>query len=387
MKVAVVHNFYQQAGGEDVVFRAESNLLSAQGHTVLRYTTDNRQIKGIGRFSLATRAIWNRSVYRELRELFRRERPDIAHFHNTFPLVSPAGYYAARAEGIAVVQTLHNFRMVCPSGLLFRDGHPCEECVGKLFPWPSIVHACYHNSHAATAAKAGMLTLHKPLGTWTRIVGTYIALSEFSRRKFIEGGLPPDKIVVKPNFVEVDPGAGSHLGGYALFVGRLSPEKGVETIIDTWNTMKNHVPLKIVGEGPLDNQLRARAADRSQVQFLGIQPASRVRELMRDAWVLIVPSRWYEGLPLVVLEAFAAGLPVIASDLGNLSALVDHERTGLLFRPGDPNDLRQKLAWAECHSDAMVAMGQRARQVYKERYTASANYRLLMDIYAAAAMH
>jgi glycosyltransferase involved in cell wall biosynthesis len=386
MKVALVHNYYQQPGGEDVVFRAESDLLLSQGHTVVRYTVDNRSISGMGRLELAMGAIWNRASYRQLRELFRTERPDIAHFHNTHPLVSPAGYYAARAEGVGVVQTLHNFLMVCPNGLLFRDGHVCEECLGKFFPWPGIVHACFRKSRAATAVRAGMLTLHKPVGTWNRIVGVYIALSEFSRQKFIAGGLPPDKIVVKPNFLMSDPGIGSHLGGYALFVGRLSPEKGVETIIDAWKMMKDPMPLKIVGGGPLEAQLRVRIAGGAQVELLGTQPASRVRELMQDAWVLIVPSYWYEGLPMVVLEAFAAGLPVVASDLGNLSALIDHERTGLLFRPGDSVDLGLKLAWAASHPEAMVAIGQRARRVYEECYTASANYQLLMDIYAAAAM-
>jgi glycosyltransferase involved in cell wall biosynthesis len=387
MKVALIHNYYQQPGGEDVVFHAESDLLASRGHTVVRYTVDNRSIEGMGRLALATAAVWNRASYRQLRELFRTERPDVAHFHNTFPLVSPAGYYAARAEGVGVVQTLHNFRLVCPNGLLFRDGHVCEDCLGKFFPWPGIVHACYHKSRPATAVMAGMLTLHKPVSTWNRIVGVYIALSEFSRQKFIAGGLPPGKIVVKPNFLRSDPGIGLHLGGYALFVGRLSPEKGVETIIDAWKMIKDPVPLKIVGGGPLEDQLRVRTAGGTRMELLGTQPASCVRELMQDAWVLIVPSYWYEGgLPLVVLEAFAAGLPVVASDSGNLSALIDHERTGLLFRPGDPADLGQKLAWAASHPEAMVAIRQRARRCYEERYTASANYGLLMDIYAAAAL-
>jgi glycosyltransferase involved in cell wall biosynthesis len=232
-----------------------------------------------------------------------------------------------------------------------------------------------------------MLAGHTLAGTWQRKVNVFVALTEFSRQKFVQGGIPEGQILVKPNFVEVDPGRGSHSGGYGLFVGRLAPEKGVETLIDALRTMKDPIPLKIVGAGPSEAQLRERSAGGSQVHFLGPQPASVVRELMRDAWVLIVPSRWYEGLPLVVLEGFAAGLPVVASDLGSLSGLIDHERTGLLFRPGDSADLGQKLAWAISHPEAVAAMGQRARQVYEERYNAGTNYRLLMDIYSAAGVN
>ena len=385
VKVAVIHNYYKEPGGEDQVFRAEMELLVSRGDTVVPYTVHNRGIEPRGSLPVAAAAVWNHASYRQLRKLFKRERPDIAHFHNTFPLISPAGYHAARAEGIGVVQTLHNFRMVCPNGLLYRDGHVCEECLGKLVAWPGIVHACYRTSRAATAVKAGVVALHRPLGTWMRMVGRYIALSEFSRAKFVAGGLPPERIVVKPNFLVSDPGVGAHSGGYALFVGRLSLEKGVETIIDAWQTIRDPIPLKIVGGGPLEALLRARVPDGSRIQFLGSQPASQVRELMRDASLLIVPSRCYEGgLPLVVLEAFSVGLPVIASDLGSLSAGIEHQRTGLLFQPGDPADLGRVVAWAQSRPGEMAAIGQRGRRVYEERYTPGANYRMLMEIYSAA---
>jgi glycosyltransferase involved in cell wall biosynthesis len=232
-----------------------------------------------------------------------------------------------------------------------------------------------------------MLASHTLVATWQRQVNVFVALTEFSRQKFVQGGIPQGQIMVKPNFVEVDPGSGSHSGGYGLYVGRLTPEKGVETLIDAWRTMKDPIPLWIVGGGPSEAQLRARSAGGSQVHFLGSQPAPVVRELMRNAWVLIVPSRWYEGLPLVVLEGFAAGLPVVASDLGSLSSLIDHERTGLLFRAGDSVHLGQKLDWAASHPELMAEMGQQARRLYEERYTPSTNYRLLMDIYSAAGVN
>lgn len=387
MKVLQVHNHYQHQGGEHVVFEAEARLLQVHGQEVFQFTRDNSTVGQLHQLQLAQRTLWNQEVYRELRALIRRKRPSVMHVHNTLPLISPAAYYAAQAEGVPVVQTLHNYRLVCPSGVLFRDGHVCELCVGKRIPWPGVRHACYRGSRAASAGVAAMLATHTMIGTWQRQVNVFVALTEFSRQKFTAGGIPAEKIMVKPNFVEGDDGRGSHAGGFALFVGRLSAEKGVETLLDAWSAIRDPIPLKIVGGGPLEAELRTRSGVGSVVHFLGTQPPSRVRELMRDAWILIVPSRCYEGaLPLVVLEAFSAGLPVVASDLGSFSAGIEHERTGLLFRPGDAGDLGRKVAWAASKPEAMLAIGQQARRVYEECYTADKNYDQLMEIYSAASL-
>lgn len=379
MKVAIVHNYYQEPGGEDQVFRAESDLLSSHGHTVVPYTLDNRSIKGTPPLLLAAAAIWNGASYRQLRELFRRERPDIAHFHNTFPLVSPAGYHAARAEGVGVVQTLHNFRLICPNGLLFRDGHVCEECVGKFFPWPGIVHACYHNSRAATAVRAGMLTVHKPLGTWARAVGIYIALSEFSRQKFIQGGVPSEKIVVKPNFLIGDPGLGAHRGKFGLFVGRLSREKGLDILQRAWRLLGDSLPLKIIG-GPLTGE----EIESNSIQWLGPQPKERVYEEMKAASFLVFPSECYENCPMTIIEAFATGLPVIVSGRGSSAEMVRDQHSGCHFRAGDSVDLAAKVAWALTNDHELAAMGQSARQEFENRYSAARNYAQLMEIYSIA---
>lgn len=385
MRILQVHNHYQNQGGEHVVFEAEAHLLEAHGHEVTRFTRHNSAVAELHPLRVAQKTLWNHEVFRELRALIRRVRPAVMHAHNTLPLISPAAYYAARAEGVPVIQTLHNYRLVCPSGVLFRDGQVCELCVGKQIPWPGVVHACYRGSRAASAGVAGMLAAHRFARTWQRQVRVFIAPTEFSRRKFVAGGIPAGRIMVKPNFVQVDPGMGSHRGGYALFVGRLSPEKGVETLLEAWQGPAGATPLKIVGGGPLESQLRGRTASGSRVEFLGARPAAEVRELMRDAWVLIVPSGCYEGaLPLVVIEAFAAGLPVVASDLGSFSSGIEHERTGLLFQPGDPADLGRKVAWAASHPEAVTAIGRAARKTYEECYSAETNYRLLMEIYAAA---
>ena len=384
MKVLAVHNRYQRPGGEDQVFVDETALLETRNHRVLRYEVHNDQVKQANRLTLAKDTVWNTSAYRELGALIRRERPDVVHFHNTLPLVSPAGYYAARAEGVPVIQTLHNYRLLCPVALFFRDGRVCEDCMGKAIPWPGVVHRCYRGSRAASGVIATMLTVHRALRTWTEMVDVYVALTEFARNKFIEGGLPAGKIVVKPNFVAPDPGQGQGGGGYALFVGRLAPEKGTETILAAWDRLGTRIPLKIVGDGPLRDQVVEAATRQSNVEWLGHRPVEDVHALMGKADMLIFPSQWYETFGRVAAEAFAAGTPVIAANIGAVAELVEHGRTGLKFRPGDPEDLVTQLEWALSHSAELRRMREEVRAEFEAKYTAERNYRALMEIYEAA---
>lgn len=380
-KVALVHNRYQQPGGEDVVFSSEAALLAARSHDVVSFSLDNAAIEQMGRLQLATSSFWNRAVHRELGRLFREARPEVAHFHNTFPLISPAAYYAARDHGVAVVQTVHNYRLICPAGTLYRQGAICEECVGRATPWPSVVHGCYRASRAATAVGAGMLAFHRSLGTWNNLVDAYIALTSFARRKLIEGGIPESKIVVKPNFLGADPGVGEHAGRFALFVGRLTPEKGLETLLEAWERLDGAYPLKIVGGGPLEALV---AKPRQGVEWLGRQPVGRVHALMRDASFLVFPSEWYEGFPMTLVEAFATGLPVIASALGSIAEIVADNKTGRLFAPGDSCDLAAAVEWSLSHPRELVQMSRHARQEFENNYTAERNYELLLDIYRRA---
>lgn len=384
-RVLVLHNHYQQPGGEDQVFAAESDLLQSRGHRVLRYALHNDSVTAMSRPELARATVWNGEVYRELRDLIRRERPQVAHFHNTLPLISPAAYYAARAEGVPVVQTLHNYRLLCPNALFFREGRVCEDCLGKSVPWPGVVHACYRGNRFSSAAVGAMLTTHWALGTWAQTVDGYVALTEFARRKFIEGGLPAEKVSVKPNFVHPDPGVGEGTGDYVLFVGRLSQEKGLDTLIAAWERLERKVPLKIVGDGPLASELAGRVAQLPGVEWLGSQPKSRVISLMKEAQALIFPSVWYEGFPVVIAEALAVGLPVIASNLGSMSSLIDAGRTGLHFRPGDPIDLASRVGWAFGHREELRRMRGQARAEFESNYTAERNYEALMEIYQSAA--
>ena len=384
MKILAVHNRYQQPGGEDQAFVDETALLEARNHRVFRYEVHNDQVKQVNRLTLAKDTVWNTSAYRELGALIRRERPHVVHFHNTLPLVSPAGYYAARAEGVPVIQTLHNYRLLCPVALFFRDGRVCEDCMGKAVPWPGVVHRCYRGSRTASGVIATMLTVHRALRTWTEMVDVYVALTEFARNKFIEGGLPAGKIVVKPNFVAPDPGRGQGGGGYALFVGRLAPEKGTETMLAAWDRLGTRIPLKIVGDGPLRDRVVEAAARQSNVEWLGHRPVEDVHALMGKADMLVFPSQWYETFGRVAAEAFAAGTPVIAANIGAVAELVEHGRTGLKFRPGDPEDLVTQVEWALSHSAELRSMREEVRAEFEAKYTAERNYRTLMEIYEAA---
>ncbi|MGB7156876.1 MAG: glycosyltransferase [Tepidisphaeraceae bacterium] len=386
MKVVVAHNFYQQPGGEDQSFAAEVAALRTDGFDVTEYTVHNDAVAQIGRLRTAAKTVWNHDGFRDCRALLRRVRPDIVHLQNTFPLISPSASYAAKQEGIPVVQSLRNYRLLCPNGLFFRDGAVCEECLNRSVPWPAVRHKCYRGSAAGSAVVAAMLTIHRGAGTWSGNGGgpvdQFIALTEFSRRKLIEGGLPADRIAVKPNFVTPDPGPGAGAGGYAMFVGRLSEEKGLHTLLKAWETLGPRVPLKIVGDGPLAPLVRAAAERSPHVQWLGRRPAHEVYDIAGDARFLVLPSEWYETFGRVAVEAFAKGTPVLASRLGAMTELVDDGRTGYLFTPGDADDLAAKVDLMLSQSPLRAAeMRRAARLEFEAKYTAARNVQMMREIY------
>lgn len=376
MNVLSVHNFYQRPGGEDYCYRTQAALLESHGHRVTRYEDHNSRITS--GLATAVSSIWNHRSYTRLRALADSCRPAVAHFYNTFPLISPSAYYAVRSRGAAVVHELGNYRLMCPGSLLMRDGVVCEECIEQHSFAPAVKHRCYRNSRMATASVAGLLSVHQIMETWREAVDAYIASSEFARRKFIEGGLPADRIFVKPPMLLPAPGIGSGEGDYALYAGRLSPEKGIDTLAKAWTALPN-VPLHIVGDGPLSTTPWP-----SGVTAHGHQPQANLYALLQNARVLIVPSLAYEIGPLTILEAFACGTPVIASNLGTMAERVRHHHNGLLFRAGDPEDLARQVRWAFDHPDELRAMRANARREFEEKYTAERNYKLLMAIYEQA---
>ncbi len=381
MKVLLCHNYYQEPGGEDQVFDAEGWLLESRGHDVVRFTLHNDAIHSMSKLALARKTFWNRDAYDQLKQLIRRERPDLMHCTNVFPLISPAAYTAARRAHIPVVQSLHNYRLICPKAQFVRNGKVCELCMGKRFAWPAIVHSCYRNSRSASTAVAGMLAYHWAAGTWSQAVDKYVALTEFSRRKFIEGGLPAEKIDVKPNFLRNDPGIGAGKGGYAVFVGRLSPEKGIETLLRAWQRLGGAVPLKVVGDGPLADLVRSAADGDPAIEWVGRRPHEEVMEIVGNAHCLVFPSDWYETFGLVTVEAYAKGIPVIASNHGAMGELIDHGRTGLHFEPANSDDLAAKVQQLWADPQGRLQMRNEARAEFEAKYTYDRNYEMLIRLY------
>ncbi|MEN8446475.1 MAG: glycosyltransferase [Cyanobacteria bacterium J06555_13] len=384
MRVLIIHNYYQQLGGEDTIFATEADLLESNGHKVYRYTIHNDEVAEMNAVNLAAATLWNRVSFHKLKALIREFRPDVAHFHNTFPLISPAAYYAAQETGVPVVQTLHNYRLLCPNGLFFRNGRVCEDCLGKPMPWPGIVHGCYRGSRVASSAVATMVNLHNMMGTWAKAVDVFIAYSQFALDKFIEGGLPKEKFEFKTNFLHPAPEIGQGKGGFGLFVGRLSPEKGIDTLLTAWEKLHIRIPLKIVGAGPLAPEVEAAAERFENIEYLGRRPLSEVYDLMGEAEFFVFSSKWYETFGRVAIEAYAKGTPILASRIGAITELVKPYETGLLFEPGDANDLIAQVEWVLDHSDNWQQIRQQARQEFEVRYTASKNYTRLMEIYQKA---
>lgn len=386
MNVLVVHNRYREAGGEDRVVELETALLQQRGHTVIPYVADNHHI-GNGGLALAVNTIWNPRTYRGVRELLARESVDVVHVHNTFPLISPAVYYAAGAAGVPVVQTVHNYRLVCPGGVCVRNGAACTRCVGAAVPWQAVRHACYRKSRAATAAVTAMLVAHRVAGTWQRAVDAYIAPTPFARRLLIAGGLPAARIVIKPHFVDPDPGVGTGAGGYALYAGRLSEEKGVRLLLDAWRRLQGRVELRLAGDGPLAHDVSEAARTIPRVTWLGRQGPTEIARLVAAAAFLVSPSIAFETFGQVIAESFAAGTPVIASAGGAAADLVEHGRTGLLARHGDAADLAAQVTRLLDRPADVMRMRAAARDKYEAAFTADTNYRSLLRIYDTAAAH
>jgi glycosyltransferase involved in cell wall biosynthesis len=335
--------------------------------------------------SIAPGIVWSSKTRHEFAAILDAARPDIVHVHNTFVMISPSIYAACRERGIPVVQTLHNFRLLCPAASFFRDGHVCEECVDHNL-LRSVHHGCYRNSRGATAGAAMMVAFHRALGSWWTSVTRYIALTDFAKKKFVAAGFPSDIFSVKPNFADPDPGERIDSGEYAVFVGRLAENKGVRILLDAWKRLPAQYPLHIVGDGPERAALEAIARDTqlSGITFRGPLSHAAAIETLKGARFIIVPSIWYEAFPMCIAESFACGTPVLCSRLGGMSEIVEDHFTGLHFNPGDSQDLASTVEWAWNHPLELANMGRAARRKYETDYTANKNYSLLMGIYEQA---
>jgi glycosyltransferase involved in cell wall biosynthesis len=388
MKILLVHNSYREAGGEDVVFESERLLLERNGHTVIPYVRSNMELQDasfLERIAIVPRMAWSSKSHHEFAAILEAECPDIVHVHNTFMVISPSIFTACSGRNVPVVQTLHNFRLLCPAGSFFRDGAICKECVDQNL-LQSVFHGCYRNSRGATVAVALTLALHRALDTWRTSVTLFIALTEFAKEKFIAVGFPPDKFVVKPNFVDPDPCERQGAGEYAVYVGRLSEEKGLRVLLNAWGKLPARYPLQIVGEGPDRAVLEshARELQLSGITFRGRLSRQEAIETVKGARFMIVPSKLYEMFPMCIVESFACGTPVLCSRLGGLPEIVEDRLTGSHFNPGDAQDLARTVEWAWNHPQELARMGYAARRKYETAYTAKQNYMHLMGIYEQA---
>jgi glycosyltransferase involved in cell wall biosynthesis len=385
LKILLAHNEYQTGSpsGEDIVFRMERELLERAGHTVVIYQRSNDDIGEslAARCSVVLEAVWSRRSHRDITELLQRERPDVAHFHNTFPLISPSAYRACQEMNIPVVQTLHNYRLICAGALLARNGQPCEDCVGRS-PWKGVLHGCYRNSKAATAGTAAMLQFNRLRGSYESDVDSYIALTEFARGRFIRGGLPADKLVVRSNYMLDVPAVGTGNGGYALYAGRLTAEKGVQTLVRAWRDI-SCLPLKIVGDGALRPALEMEAKlGGGHIEFLGFRPRTEVAELMRGAVLAVIPSECYEGaFPLAAIEALATGTPVVASALGGLDEVIAVPDNGTKFIAGHAHSLQAAVLSLLQDPTALRQARINNRRLFEQRFAPERALSTLTDLY------
>lgn len=385
MRVAILHNRYARRGGEDSVVETEAECLRKAGCEVSLFAVESAELvhSRAERWRAALHARWNPRTVEALTRFLAAHPADVAHVHNFFPRLSPSAHATLRRLGVPVVQTLHNYRLACANGLFLREGRPCEECVAHG-PWRAVRYGCYRGSRLATAVWAEATAAHRRRGTWLECVDRFIAPSEFTRRKLAAAGLPPERIVVKPNPVP-DPGPPGPPGRGALYVGRLSPEKGVGLLLDAWRRLPGEPELAIAGAGPDEAALRERARGIAHVRFLGEVPRERVPALLAQAAFVVAPSLWYEVSPVSASEAMAAGRAVVASDAGALPELVEHGANGMLFRSGDAESLAAACRRLLEDAPLAAALGRAARARFEQELAPEASTRRLLDLYAEIA--
>lgn len=384
MKILLIHNFYRITGGECHAVLSQQRLLEKKGHRVILYSahsSDLEQIKAHNRLVAATRVRGNNRICRDLRRVIRKEKPDLAHVHNVFPILSPKIYPTLKQLGIPVVQTIHNLRLICPGGLMFTNGSVCEECLHHGLN-NAVTHRCVRGGRVPSFIYADAIQRAWSKGWFTDAIDRYLVLNSFFGDKLAAGGIARSKQRLLPNFVEVPHSSPAAKKPYVLFLGRLSPEKGIGTLLDAWSTLDD-VTLKIAGAGELEPLVREQAAGKlkSKVEFLGYVEAEEKARLLREAMATVTPSSWYENCPISVLESLAAGTPALVTSMGGLPDLVRHGEDGLIFPPENPTALNKAVTQLRDNSSLVATLSTNALASARERFSPNVHYRGLMNIY------
>lgn len=393
MKICVIHNYYRTSApsGENVAVESDVRLLRAHGHEVatLRWENDDLTESPFGQLALSVKCTWNYMAYRKVLQSLRRMEPDVVHVHNTFPQASPAVLYAARRfSRSAIVMTVHNYRMLCANGLLFRNGRTCTECVSSGSSLPAIRYGCYRRSRLKTLPVALSIDVHRRLGTYWQVPDAVIVLTAF-QRDLLSGAVEPGRLFVKPPHYSDPPVRvpWSERCRSILYVGRLSAEKGVNVLIEALSQMPGAPTCDIVGDGEERRALEAttnRLGMAGRVRFHGLLPPDKAQQAISRAVLLVVPSVWAEGFPLVLREAMALGVPVLASRIGSLKEIVKDGWNGRLFDAGRPDALALALGEILADEDRLKQFGDNAFREFVSKYSESSVYESLLEIYAKA---
>ncbi len=387
MKILLVHNYLRAPSGENTVFEQERDLLLSKGHSVVTYTLFNRDIEKMDvlrKAMIPLRSFWSFQVCSDISAIIGKEKPDVAHFHNIFPLITPAAYHACSRRGVPVVQTLHHYRIVCPGAQLFRHNAVCTECAGMHF-LTGIQYGCYRNSRLFTAGISSIVLFHKWIGTWQKSIDLYIALSDFALKQYKKLGFPSDNFFVKPNFLQ-NPAESRHQdNGYGIYMGRLGEEKGMNCLLSALNNCPD-IPFMIIGDGPLRDDVIRKISEwgMKNVEYMGILPHEQCMHILAGARFHVLPSLCYEGNPMVMLEAMSAGKPSIVSDIGVLAMMVRDGVDGCTFQPGSAVGLSGQMRYLHDHAEESRTMGKKARERFDQYYSADVNHQLMMESYTRA---
>lgn len=381
----MVHNYYQQSGGEDEVFKNEIEILRNNNVEVSIYTISNSDIDNISKvekIKTGVNAIWSYKQYKNIISILAKHKPDVVHIHNFFPLISPSIFYACSNMKIPVVQTLHNYRLICPAATFLRENKVCEDCLtGSLYN--SVKHGCYRESKVQTIPVATMISINRVIKTWKNKVSRYIALTDFAKGKFVQAGIEEQLITVKPNFVIEPSTINDRRDNFLLFVGRISPEKGVGILLNAWSNIKDKKGMKliIIGDGPDKDKFAKLYEEHEDIIFKGKIDHSKIINYMSRARFLLVPSIWYEGFPMTILEAYSVGTPVIASKIGSLQEVVKDSVTGFHFEKGSIDSLSKVIEEALFYKNYENLVNQTKKE-YLNKYTPTVNAKMLMGIYS-----